>query len=137
MPLDNVAFIIRNVGWSALNAKQALEVQKAMNIYRKSHPVCEITGSKKKVQVHHIRPVWLDPSLATDPNNFISLSAKAHIHLIFGHDGNFGQKCVSNIKEIAEKIRDIKKESVIIKRIETKEMSFFKKIWKKITGISD
>lgn len=112
----NIRFLIQNAGWAALNPIKAIEAQNAMSVYRKTHPLCEITGSDKKVQIHHIIPVWSNPDLAADPNNFIALSTSANIHSIFGHDRSFGHKCVSNIKTIAEKIRDIKKESIIINR---------------------
>lgn len=109
-------FFIQNAGWSALHPIKAIEAQQAMSEYRKKHPVCEITGSKNKVQIHHIIPVWADPSLAADPNNFIALSASAHIHIIYGHNGNFARRYVPNIKVIAEKLRAVKQESIIIER---------------------
>mgnify|MGYP000930945999 CR=1 FL=1 len=111
-------FFIQNAGWSILNPSKALEARQAMEEYRKTHPVCEITGSKKNVQIHHIVPVWADPALAADPNNFIALSASSHIHIIYGHDNNFGKKYVANVKEIAKKMRDIKAEMDIITRVE-------------------
>lgn len=116
MALDKVRFTIQNAGWSILNPIKASEAREAMNNYRKLHPVCEITGSPNKVQVHHIIPVWADPNLAADPNNFISLSAQAHIHIIFGHNGNFGKYYVKNVKDIAERIRNIKSQSDIVER---------------------
>lgn len=109
-------FFVQNAGWSTLHPIQALQAQKAMQQYRELHPVCEITGSKNKVQIHHIIPVWADPTLAADPNNFIALSASAHIHIIFGHNGNFGKYYVKNVKDLAERIRYIKNQSEIVER---------------------
>lgn len=85
-----------------------------MDKYRKLHPLCEITGSNKNVQVHHIIPVFADPSLAADMNNMISLSTSANIHLLFGHNGDFGSKYVTNIKKIAEDIRNVTSTSEVI-----------------------
>lgn len=119
-------------GWSTLTHKQTREAQKAMDQYRKLHPVCEITGSDKDVQVHHIVPVWADPSLAADPNNFISLSASAHIHCIFGHNGDFGERYVSNIKEIASKIREIRASIQVVERVHPVEIAsigFWSNVW--------
>ena len=87
-----------------------------MNLYRKSHPHCEITGTTKKIQIHHIVPVWADPDLADHPDNFIALSASAHIHHIYGHDRNFSQKYVKNIREISKKMLDLREELDIIHR---------------------
>jgi len=122
-------FFIQNAGWSALHPIKAIEAKNAMEKYRKLHPTCEITGSKNKVQIHHIVPVWADPSLAADPNNFISLSASAHIHIIFGHNGNFGKHYVPNVKEIAEKIRAVKAESIVVDRPAIAKIKSYKPSW--------
>ena len=102
----SIRFYIQNAGWSVLNPSQAYQAKKAMDKYRKLHPLCEITGSNKSVQVHHIIPVFADSTLAADMDNMISLSTSANIHLIFGHNGNFGARYVKNIKTIAEEIRN-------------------------------
>lgn len=116
MILDNARFTIQNAGWSALHPIEASKTRKAMREYRKIHPACEITGSLNKVQIHHIVPVWADPSLAADPDNFIALSASAHIHIIFGHNGNFGKYYVKNVKDLAERIRNIKNQMQVVER---------------------
>lgn len=110
----SLRFYIQNAGWSVLNPSQAYQAKKAMDKYRKLHPLCEITGSNKNVQVHHIIPVFADPTLAADMNNMISLSTSANIHLLFGHNGNFGAKYVKNIKKIAEDIRNITSTSEVV-----------------------
>jgi hypothetical protein len=129
-------FFIQNVGWSALNPRKALAVKRAMDAYRKAHPICEITGSDKGVQIHHIVPVWANPDLADDPTNFIALSTSSNIHNIFGHDGDFGHKYVSNVKEIANKVLAIKTESAIIVRrkseVEVKTCMTLKSFLKKV-----
>lgn len=116
---DSVRFTIQNAGWSTLHPVEASKTRKAMREYRKMHPACEITGSLNKVQIHHIVPVWADPSLAADPNNFIALSASAHIHIIFGHNGNFGKYYVKNVKDLAERIQHIKNQREIVERPKT------------------
>lgn len=127
--IDTFRFTIQNAGWSTLNPSKASEARRAMKKYREEHPTCEITGSKNKIQIHHIVPVWADPSLAADPNNFIALSASAHIHIIFGHAGNFGKRYVKNVKEIADKVTQLTKEFEVVERIETKSrLTIFNKI---------
>jgi hypothetical protein len=125
----SIRFLAQNSGWSILNPKQAYAAHKAMREYRELHPTCEITGSKNKVQVHHIEPVWSNPEKVADPNNFISLSASAHIHLIFGHDGNFKSKYVLNVREISDKIKEIKKQSVVVNRISAQSDKSWFKFW--------
>lgn len=105
-------------GWSSLSPEKTLSTKLAMDKYRKEHPFCELTGSSKKIQIHHIVPVWANPDIADDPNNFIALSSSAHIHHIYGHDRNFGHKYVKNIREIAEKMLALQKEMVIVHRNE-------------------
>ncbi len=113
---DGDRFLLLNIGWAALNPSEAYYARKAMNEYRKLHPVCEITGSDKSVQVHHIIPVWSAPDLAADPENFISLSTSANIHLILGHTRSFRLRYVKNIKDVARGIREEIEKSIIINR---------------------
>ena len=65
---------------------------KARADYLKLHPVCEITGSTKKLIIHHKKPFHLYPELELNPTNFIALSEDvfgSNIHLVFGHLGNY------------------------------------------------
>jgi hypothetical protein len=135
MGSDELRFTIQNVGWSALHPIKASEARKAMQEYRKRNPACEITGSLNNVQIHHIIPVWADPSLAADPDNFIALSASAHVHIIFGHNGNFGKYYVKNIKDIAKRIQYIKSQSEIIQRPEPIIIQGQRRWWDSIIAI--
>ena len=58
-----------------------------------THPTCAMTGTKKKLNVHHIQPVWLFPELELSPTNFITLSEDKLYgvvpHLFLGHHGNY------------------------------------------------
>lgn len=45
---------------------------------------CEACGSSKDLEVHHIVPVHIDPSLELDPSNLMVLCGKS-CHLLFGH----------------------------------------------------
>lgn len=53
----------------------------------KKHPVCAATGSKRKPEVHHIKPFHLYPELELEPSNLITLAKR--YHLLFGHLGSF------------------------------------------------
>lgn len=60
-------------------------VRKAMEYHRKSHPVCAACGNEP-VDVHHIIPVAVDPSMADEAYNLISLCHACHI--AYGHAGD-------------------------------------------------
>ena len=75
------------------------EVIRAMNEYRKAHPICEWDNCNDSIEVHHIIPISVRPDLAADTNNMISLGCK-RCHLCVGHAGNTAYYYVSNIKEI-------------------------------------
>lgn len=94
-------------GWSDLSREEYNAARRAMAKYFKEHPACELTGHsvKKDLAVHHIIPIWANPSLAADPRNFITLASKVNIHLLFGHDGNYATKYTPNIKEVSENVR--------------------------------
>ena len=51
--------------------------------YLESHPACEVCGSKKTLQVHHVRPFHLDMGLELEPTNLIALCGTCHF--VFGH----------------------------------------------------
>jgi hypothetical protein len=47
------------------------------------HPKCAACGTKNKLEVHHIIPFHIDPSLELDKNNLMTL-CRNH-HYTFGH----------------------------------------------------
>jgi predicted secreted Zn-dependent protease len=100
-------FLFRNLSWSALHPSAAYRARRAMAEYRRTHPRCEITGTDRELQVHHIIPVWVRPDLAADPDNFITLSARCNIHQVFGHDGSFQDRWVENVRELADEMRAV------------------------------
>ena len=57
----------------------------------KNNPVCEMCGSKKSIQVHHINPFHLHPQLELEPKNLITLCGWLghNCHLIHGHLNSF------------------------------------------------
>jgi len=68
------------------------EVTKAKRKYRKGSPVCECCGTKSSFfgrnnDVHHMVPVHVDPKLACDQDNLITLDR--HCHFLIGHLGNW------------------------------------------------
>ena len=52
-----------------------------------SYPSCAACGTKKYLEVHHVRPFHLFPELELDHANLMTLceSSSHNCHLIFGH----------------------------------------------------
>lgn len=51
------------------------------------HPYCAFCGARRRLQVHHIKPVHIDISSNADPRNLIVLCAWDHLQE--GHLGDF------------------------------------------------
>ena len=118
---DENRFIVQNAGWAALHPREASAARRAIREHKEKIPYCELTGTTREVQTHHIVPIWADPSKAADPNNLINLSARCNIHHIFGHDGNFRSKYVSNVKEIAQQMLELSRSREVKHRIESSQ----------------
>ncbi len=54
------------------------------NEHVKNNPTCAACGTDKDLDVHHVVPYHVDPSLELDPNNLITLCGK-RCHYVFGH----------------------------------------------------
>jgi hypothetical protein len=93
----SLRFLSRHLAFAVKNPRRAWATVKAMRLYAKEHPVCELTGMMP-VEVHHIEPIEAAPEKAADPTNFISLGARK-IHLVVGHAGNWKWH-VENVREI-------------------------------------
>jgi hypothetical protein len=75
-------------GKAPLGAKRSSSWPKVRAKFLKSNPSCAVCGSTKKLEVHHITPFHIDPSLELEESNLITLceSKKAvNCHLFFGH----------------------------------------------------
>ena len=75
-----------------LLSKRSNQWPKYEHAWLKDNAECAACGAKEKLQVHHVKPFHLDPSLELNFNNYISLcEAKGgpECHLHIGHHGNF------------------------------------------------
>jgi len=68
------------------------QVTKAKNKHRKKHPVCRQCGLKssffgRKLDVHHKLPVHVNPDMACEPENFVTLCRPHHFKI--GHLSNW------------------------------------------------
>lgn len=75
----------------------------------KSNPVCAACGRDKKLEVHHIIPVHVDPSKELDVDNLVTLCDNP-CHLIFGHLMNYKswnkdviQDCIVYLNKVKNK----------------------------------
>jgi hypothetical protein len=62
--------------------------RKVRNEFIKNNNGCAACGRDDDLEVHHIVPYHVDPSLELDHNNLITLCGK-HCHFIFGHLGDW------------------------------------------------
>jgi hypothetical protein len=79
------------------------------NDFVNAHPACEICGSTKDLEVHHIKPFHLRPDLELDPSNIITLCKSKKwgldCHFTFGHAGNYyweNKSLLADIKVVKE-----------------------------------
>ena len=97
-------FFFRQPKYCLTNPRTAWATRKRMEIHRKAHPKCALTG-RTPVHVHHKKSIWAHPELAADPENFISLHPK--IHFGWGHGTNWKQY-VENVEELIEQARIVR-----------------------------
>lgn len=67
---------IRSPGWRELREQ-----------HLKTHWSCVACGTRKSLNVHHVKPVALFPELELDPDNLITLCERDHLHI--GHLGDW------------------------------------------------
>lgn len=78
----------------SLTPSELYQSTKAKKEYVSTHPECAMCGSRNYLEVHHIVPVHINPALASDQDNLITLcdgpkSSNSACHRYFGHFGDF------------------------------------------------
>jgi len=68
------------------------------------NPTCEACNTKKKLQVHHVRPVSIAPELELRFANLITLCKKNKCHRMVGHLGSW-RSFNKDVREDAKKLR--------------------------------
>ena len=74
---NKLRYAVRSPKWSSFR-KQHL----------KDNPSCAACGRDRKVEVHHIEPVHLNPERELDPSNLLTL-CDSPCHIVFGHLMNY------------------------------------------------
>lgn len=103
-------FVISAMASPASDARRAARPQ--MDWYASAHPACEWCGRGPslaildRLEVHHIIPCSVNPTLAADTNNMIRLCRRDHI--VLGHAGDGAcRRYIINIREII-RIREVR-----------------------------
>jgi len=70
----------------------------------KKFPRCAVCESKKKLEVHHIIPFSVDPSLELEDSNLVTLCENkkygCNCHLLIGHLGNYQRTNLTCLQDI-------------------------------------
>lgn len=76
-----------------LAGERSPEWTKVRKDFVKAHPVCEICGTAKDIQVHHVKPFHLYPALELEPSNLVTVCISKYwgfnCHFSCAHGGNF------------------------------------------------
>lgn len=95
-------FFRRSNKWPAVRAK-----------FLKSNPSCAACGQTDHLQVHHIKPFHMDPSLELNTGNLITLCEDEYsCHLKIGHLGSFKKENPEVRKHAAESLKKHIKDKV-------------------------
>ena len=56
-----------------------------------AHPFCQVCGGMEKLEIHHVTPVSVNPSLELDAENLLTLcmAFPRYCHLQYGHLGSW------------------------------------------------
>lgn len=80
-------------GKAPLRAKRSPQWRKVRKEAIAKHPYCAACGGVEKLEVHHIVPFHVDPTLELEPSNLIVLCESGNggviCHLHYGHLGNY------------------------------------------------
>lgn len=94
-----------------LKLPRSPEWSKLRNQFLKEFPQCNACGSKKYLEVHHIIPVHLNPSLELQEHNLITLceSKGFNCHFFHGHSLSwvaYNPNVIDDSKLMTERIKN-------------------------------
>jgi len=76
-----------------VGVRRSSQWPKVRKLFLKVNPICAVCGENKKLEVHHIIPFHVDPTLELDLDNLITLCESkkkgSNCHLLFGHHGDY------------------------------------------------
>jgi len=119
--------LVKEVIETIITKKRSPKWRKVRKAYIKKHPTCACCGTKKGIEVHHIKDFSNHPELELEESNLISLCGK-RCHILFGHLKNWksiNPKIIEDAKWMLKKIKNrrgknkaVKKEEVSKKLLE-------------------
>lgn len=89
-------YAIRSPKWSSVRKEHLT-----------NNPVCAACGKNKKLEVHHIEPVHVNPDRELDPSNLITLCDNP-CHITFGHLMDYKSWNTEVIKDSSAYLNKIK-----------------------------
>lgn len=73
------------------------------------HPSCAACGATALLNVHHVRPFHIFPTLELDTGNLITLcEGPMACHFALGHLGDWRSFCLDVAKDAAERLRKVR-----------------------------
>lgn len=97
-------------GKAPLSKKRSSAWGKVRKAHLLKHPFCAACSRINKLEVHHIVPFHIDPSLELEPLNLITLCDKG-CHMYFGHFGNYrdvNEKLYHDISYFKDRVKEHK-----------------------------
>lgn len=80
-----------------------IEWRRARNLYILGHNHCEMCGTDKKLEVHHVVPYHVSVQLRYDQANLITLCRECHFR--FGHGRNW-HKSNSDVRNLCKHAKE-------------------------------
>lgn len=101
----------RNPSYVTEHWRNLASTKRSMEIYRRQNGngVCAYCRSDKQIEIHHIEPVSVNPTLADSWANMIPLCKKCH--LAVGHAGNYKTSYVQNVRALCHVAQIVKTEA--------------------------
>ena len=103
MILKNIKDSIQ--GKAALGSIRSNKWPTARKHHIAKNPTCAACGGKDKLEVHHIKPFHMDPSLELEPTNLLTLCESKSFgvvcHLHYGHLGDYKRVNPDVVKDAA------------------------------------
>ena len=96
-----------------LGAKRSGHWPKVRADFLSKNPTCAACGGKDSLEVHHVEPFHINPSLELDESNLITLcESSRRCHLEIGHHGRWSNVNPNVVEEAATALAKISLPSV-------------------------
>lgn len=102
MAFEFARYVLRNPTELTRGVRRLWAVRKSLLEFRSwpANQFCAWCGRTKRLEVHHVIPVSVDPDQAGNKGNMLMLCRKPACHQVIGHNGDFRGRYVENAREI-------------------------------------